>query len=455
MSTNKIFQSINPYNLVTIAEYEELTDQQIQNKLQNADEAYRHWSRTSFDKRAELMLRVADLLKNETDRYARTITAEMGKPITQSRAEIEKCAWVCEYYAENAAKFLKDKHIQTDASESWVSYEPIGCVMAIMPWNYPFWQFFRYAAPTLMAGNVGILKHASNVFGCAIQMEEIFLEADFPEGVFQNLIISSGKVAGILEDKRVKAVTLTGSEGAGSAVASKAGEHIKKSVLELGGSNAFVVLDDADIDKAIEVGYWARLQNTGQSCIAAKRFILKENIAEEFMEGFKAKFEEMEVGNPIEDDTKIGPMARTDLAEELEEQMQKSVDKGAKILVGGSRTDAKFTPTILTNIQKGMPAYGEEFFGPVACVFTAKTDEEAVKLANDTQFGLGDTIFTSSMERAKKLIPHFEGGAVFVNELVKSDPRLPFGGTKISGYGRELSENGIMEFVNQKTVYLK
>ncbi|MEZ4888506.1 MAG: NAD-dependent succinate-semialdehyde dehydrogenase [Chitinophagales bacterium] len=454
MST-KIFKSINPYNLVTIAEYEELNDQQIQNKLQKADEAYKHWSRTSFENRGERMLKIAKLLKSETDRYARTITAEMGKPITQARAEIEKCAWVCEYYAKNAEKFLKDKHIQTDASESWVSYESIGCVMAIMPWNYPFWQFFRYAAPTIMAGNVGILKHASNVFGCAIQMEEIFLEADFPEGVFQNLTISSDKVAGILEDKRVKAVTLTGSEGAGSAVASKAGKHIKKSVLELGGSNAFVVLDDADIDQAVEVGYWARLQNTGQSCIAAKRFILQEGIAEEFMEGFKTKFEAMQVGNPIEEDTKIGPMARADLAEELEEQMQKSIDKGAKVLVGGNRTDAKFTPTILTNVKKGMPAFNEELFGPVASVFTVKTDEEAVNLANATNFGLGDSLCTSNMERAKKLIPHFEGGAVFVNELVKSDPRLPFGGTKISGYGRELSENGIMEFVNKKTVYIK
>lgn len=455
MSERKIFQSINPYNLALIAEYEELSDQQIEAKLQTADEAYKHWSRTSFDNRSELMLNIANLLKNETDRYARTITAEMGKPIEQSRAEIEKCAWVCEYYAENAAKFLKDKHIKTDASESWVSYEPIGCVMAIMPWNYPFWQFFRYAAPTIMGGNVGILKHASNVFGCAKQMEEIFLEAEFPEGIFQNLTISSSKVAGILEDRRVKAVTLTGSEGAGSAVASTAGKNIKKSVLELGGSNAFVVLDDADIQKAIEVGHWARLQNTGQSCIAAKRFILQESIAEEFMEGFKAKFEELQVGDPTLEQTKIGPMARADLAEKLEGQMQKSIDKGAKVLVGGSRTDAKFTPTILTNITKGMPAYGEELFGPVASVLTVKTDEEAVQLANDTNFGLGDTIFTSSMERAKKLIPHFEGGAVFVNELVKSDPRLPFGGTKISGYGRELSENGIMEFVNKKTVYLK
>ncbi len=454
MST-KIFKSTNPFNLVTIAEYEELSDQQIQNKLQKAEDAYKHWSRTSFDKRGEWMLNIAHLLKNETDRYARTITAEMGKPIEQARAEIEKCAWVCEYYAENAAKFLKDKHIQTDATESWVSYEPIGCVMAIMPWNYPFWQFFRYAAPTIMAGNVGILKHASNVFGCATQMEELFLEAHFPEGVFQNLTISSEKVAGILEDSRVKAVTITGSEGAGSAVASKAGEHIKKSVLELGGSNAFVVLDDADIDKAIEVGYWARLQNTGQSCIAAKRFILQENIAEQFMEGFKAKFEEMKVENPLDENTKIGPMARVNLAEELEKQMQESIDKGAKVLVGGSRTNAKFTPTILTNIKEGTPAYSEELFGPVASVFTVKTDEEAVTLANATNFGLGDTLFTSNMERAKKLIPHFEGGAVFVNELVKSDPRLPFGGTKISGYGRELSEDGIMEFVNKKTVYLK
>lgn len=448
-------QSINPYTLQTIATYKELTDKAITQKLALSEKTYQHWRNTSFQKRSDLMRKVAQLLRSEPEKYAQTMTVEMGKPISQAIAEIQKCAWVCDYYANHAEPCLAHKVIKTDASESFVRYDSLGTILAIMPWNYPFWQFFRFAAPNLMAGNVGLLKHASNVFGCAQQMEQLFLEAGFPKGVFQNLLISSKKVAPIIADRRVKGVTLTGSEKAGSSVAQTAGKHIKKTVLELGGSNAFIVLKDANIKQAAATGVSARLQNAGQSCIAAKRFILLEAIADNFLDQFTKAFKAIKVADPIKEATKMGPMARVDLAEKLEEQLQQSVAKGAKILVGGKREKACFEPTILTHVKKGMSAFHEELFGPVASVFIVKTEQAAIDLANDTNFGLGDTIFSQDIEKAKQLAGQLEGGAVFINELVKSDPRLPFGGTKISGYGRELSEDGILEFVNKKTVYVK
>jgi len=378
---------------------------------------------------------------------------EMGKPISQSISEIEKCAWVCEYYAENAEKHLENEIIETDADTSYVSYEPIGVVLAVMPWNYPFWQVFRFAAPALMAGNIGVLKHASNVMQSAENIQKVFERAGFPKGCFQNLPISSSKVEGILRDKRVKAATLTGSKPAGSSVASIAGEEIKKTVLELGGSNALVIFKDANIEEAVKTCVQARFQNTGQSCIAGKRLIVHEDIADSFIKKFKEQVSELKSGDPSEEDTFIGVLSREDLAEDLEKQVNDSVKQGAKIVLGGKRKGTYFEPTIISNVTKEMPIFKEETFGPAISVTTFKDDEEAVSLVNYSDFGLGVSIFTEDVERAKRLVPMFDDGAVFVNELVKSDPRLPFGGTKISGYGRELSAHGIREFVNRKTVY--
>ena len=377
----------------------------------------------------------------------------MGKPIAQALAEIEKCAWVCEYYAENAENHLAREIIETDAQKSYVSYEPIGIVLAIMPWNYPFWQVFRFAAPALMAGNIGLLKHASNVMRSANNIQKVFERAGFPDGCFQNLVISSSKIEDILKDKRVKAVTLNGSKPAGSAVAATAGSEIKKSVLELGGSNALVVFKDANIAEAVKTCVQARFQNTGQSCIAGKRLLLHESIEDEFMEEFVKQVRELKSGDTMDEDTFIGTLAREDLAEDLEKQIQDSVKQGAKIVLGGKRDKAYFEPTIITNVKKGMPVFDQETFGPAMAVTTFKEDQEAIDLVNYSDFGLGVSIFTEDFTFAEKIVPAFEDGAVFVNELVKSDPRLPFGGTKISGYGRELSSHGIQEFINRKTVY--
>jgi succinate-semialdehyde dehydrogenase/glutarate-semialdehyde dehydrogenase len=401
------------------------------------------------------MRSVAKGLREQKDKYAKTMTLEMGKPIAQAKAEIDKCAWLCEYYADTAEQHLTSKIIKTDAAKSYVNYEPIGVVLAVMPWNYPFWQVFRFIVPALMAGNVGVLKHASNVMGCAEHIEAVFINAGFPKHCFQNLPISSSKVEAIIRHKHIKAVTLTGSKPAGSMVASVAGEEIKKSVLELGGSNALVVFKDAEIDNTVATCVQARFQNTGQSCIAGKRLLLHKSIEEEFLDKLKKEVIALKSGNPLEQDTYIGTMAREDLAEELEEQLKASVKEGAKILIGGKRTNAYFEPTIVTNVTPEMSIFKEETFGPVLSVTTFNTDEEAVDLVNQSDFGLGVSIFTENDSKIEKLIPLFEDGAVFVNELVKSDPRLPFGGTKISGYGRELSEDGIKEFVNKKTVYIK
>lgn len=449
------YRSINPYSRDIVGHYEELTEKQLQQKLEKAQRCYKNWKREPLAKRQGLLLKAAANLRQNADRYARLITAEMGKLLKESQAEVEKCAWVCEYYAENVKKQLQPEYIATDADESFVSYEPLGCVMAIMPWNFPFWQVFRFAAPNLAAGNVGVLKHAHNVFGCGEAIEEVFRESGFPEGAFQNLVIGSEISSKAIESPFVQAVTLTGSERAGVKVASLAGQNLKKTVLELGGSNAFIVLPDADIDQAVQVAVKARMQNAGQSCIAAKRFILVEEIADEFTKKFHARVQALVAGDPVDDVSDMGPLAREDLAETLQDQVARSIEQGAHLLLGGKREHAFYAPTILENVKPGMPAFKEETFGPVAALVRAKSTEQAIELANATKFGLGDSICTGNTEKAKQLVPLLDGGAVFFNELVKSDPRLPFGGTKASGYGRELSLHGIREFVNAKTVYIK
>ncbi|WBL24069.1 NAD-dependent succinate-semialdehyde dehydrogenase [Zunongwangia sp. HGR-M22] len=445
--------SKNPYTGEVVEEFKEYTKEEVNAAIERADSRFKTWRKVSYEEKRDLMLNAAKELRENQRAYAEDITTEMGKPISQAMAEIEKCAWVCEYYAENAKNHLAKETIETDAQKSYVSYEPIGVVLAIMPWNYPFWQAFRFAVPALMAGNIGLLKHASNVMRSANNIQKVFEKAGFPKDCFQNLVISSSKIEGILKDNRVKAVTLTGSKPAGSAVAATAGSEIKKSVLELGGSNALVVFKDANIQKTVETCVQARYQNTGQSCIAGKRLLLHESIEDEFMEEFVKQVRELKSGDPMDEDTYIGTLAREDLAEDLESQIKDSVEKGAKIVLGGKRDKAYFEPTILTNVKKGMRVFDEETFGPAISVTTFKENQEAIDLVNYSDFGLGVSIFTEDFDFAEGIISEFEDGAVFVNELVKSDPRLPFGGTKISGYGRELSSHGIQEFVNRKTVY--
>lgn len=447
-------KSINPYDLSLIREYQEDSEETIQEKLEKAEQAYQTYRKSSFAERKEKMLRIAEDLHSNTEKYAKTLTLEMGKPIAEAKSEIEKCAWVCEYYAQNAGEFLKPTRIDSDASRSYVSYEPLGVILAVMPWNFPFWQVFRFAAPTIMAGNAAVLKHASNVQGSAQLIEAIFTRAGFNEGVFQNLAIPSKRMEKVLENPIIKAASVTGSEKAGAAVAEACGREIKTTVLELGGSNAFVVLEDADLEKAAALGVKARMINNAQSCIAAKRFIVAKPVVEEFTKLFVAKIKALKEGDPMEEDTQVGPQARLDLAETLEDQLQKSLKAGAKLLYGGNRSKAHFQPTVISNVKPGMPAFDEELFGPIAPIITAENAEDAIRLVNQSAFGLGASIISSDIKRAEKLSRDIEDGAVFINELVKSDPRLPFGGTKRSGYGRELSQHGIHEFVNAKTVYI-
>ncbi|PKA96434.1 succinate-semialdehyde dehydrogenase/glutarate-semialdehyde dehydrogenase [Flavobacteriaceae bacterium MAR_2009_75] len=447
-------ESINPYTGEKIFSFKELTENELRDKIQFGSECYLEWRQTSFEHRTDLMLKAAKELRTNQKLYAETITQEMGKPISQAMAEVEKCAWVCEYYAENAKDQLQNEEIKTDANESYVSFEPIGVILAVMPWNYPFWQVFRFAAPNLMAGNVGILKHASNVMKSAELLEQVFINAGFPKGCFQNLVIGSEKIEYVLQNPLVKAATLTGSTPAGASVASIAGKEIKKTVLELGGSNALVVFDDANIDSCVDICVQARFQNTGQSCIAGKRLLVHEKIANEFIEKFTLKVQELKSGDPMNEDSYIGVLAREDLAEDLEKQVNESVKMGAEIVLGGKRNGTYFEPTVLTGVTSDMPVFKDETFGPAIGITTFKTDDEAVRLSNSSQFGLGVSIFTQKMDRVNKLVNEFDEGAVFVNELVKSDPRLPFGGVKISGYGRELSAHGIKEFMNKKTVYI-
>lgn len=450
--------TINPATGETIKSFEPLTEQQLEEKLARAADTYRSYRRTSFEERARMMMRAAEILENEKDAFARVMTLEMGKPIKSARDEAAKCAWVCRYYAETAEKFLADELVETNASRSYIRYQPLGTVLAVMPWNFPFWQVFRFAAPALMAGNTGLLKHASNVPQCALSIEDIFTRAGFPEGCFQTLLIGSNMVQRVIEDARVKAATLTGSEPAGSHVASVAGKHIKKTVLELGGSDPFIVMKSANLDEAVKTAVKARTINNGQSCIAAKRFIIAEEIYEEFEQKFVEGMEALKIGDPADEATEIGPLATPDILDDLDEQVQKSVKAGARVLTGGRRLDVRgnfYPPTVLTDIPKDSPAYGEEFFGPVALLFRVRNLEEAIELANDTTFGLGSSAWTNNEEERARFIDELEAGSVFINGMVASDPRLPFGGVKHSGYGRELSAYGIREFVNIKTVWIK
>ena len=400
------------------------------------------------------MNRVGAILRERSREFAEAITGEMGKPVGEAEAEVRKCAWVSEYYAEHAERFLETKQVETEADESMVICEPLGPVLAVMPWNFPFWQVFRFAAPALMAGNTVLLKHASNVQGCALMIESIFKEAGFEEGVFQNLAISSDRVASVISNEYVRAVTLTGSEQAGVAVASEAGRHLKKCVLELGGNNAFVVLNDANQKLALNLAIPARMQNGGQSCIAAKRFILESWIAEDFVPRLVTKVKELVVGDPMEEGTKVGPLVSVKQAREVEEQVTESIKMGAKLLLGGKRNGPFFDPTILSGVTPGMPVFDEEVFGPVFAIMEANSPQHALKLSNQSRFGLGLQLFTESESSVSLFVKGAQEGAVFVNAMVKSDPRLPFGGTKRSGYGRELSVEGIKEFVNIKTVWI-
>ncbi len=449
------FQSINPYNGQIIATHQSQSPSETNTLLDKSHEAFLSWRKVSIQDRAKLMVRAGELLRKNVEVYAKMITLEMGKPITESRGEVNKCAWVCDYYAANAASFLADEEIITDATKSYVKHDPIGTVLAIMPWNFPFWQVFRFAAPTLMAGNTGVLKHAPNVFGCAKLIEEIFTEAGFPTGVFQNFVVHHDQTEAIIAHDAVKAVTLTGSEKAGSAVAALAGKYLKKSLMELGGNNAFIVWKDADIDQTVKTALTARMMNCGQSCIAAKRFILVDEIYDEFVSKFIAGVAELHAGDTLADTTKIGTLARKDLADQLQSQVKRSIEAGAKLLAGGNQRDCFHEPTVLGEVKPGMPAFDEETFGPLAAMIRAKDIAEAFELSENSKYGLGVTVCTTNIELAMEMASEVSDGAYFINELVKSDPRLPFGGTKRSGYGRELAKDGMMEFINRKTVYVK
>lgn len=449
------FKSINPYNGQQVGQYTAQTEEQTQAMLQKAQSAFERWRNVPLAERAKLMTKAGQVLRDNVEEYAEMITLEMGKPIAESRGEVNKCAWVFDYYAENTAKFLVDEIIKTDAQKSFVKHEPIGCVFAVMPWNFPFWQVFRFAAPTLMAGNTGMLKHAPNVFGCAEQIAGVFKKAGFPEGVFQNLIVHHDQTESIIAHDAIKAVTLTGSERAGSAVAALAGKYLKKSLMELGGSNAFIVWEDADIDAAVKTAITARMMNCGQSCIAAKRFILVGNTYDEFVAKFVAEVAKLNEGDTMSEDTKIGPLARKDLADQLHAQVKKSIEAGAELLAGGNQRECFHEPTVLGNVTPGMPAFDEETFGPLAAMIKAKDIKEAFELAELSKYGLGVTVCTTNIEKALEMSDQVSDGAYFINELVKSDPRLPFGGTKNSGYGRELAKDGMMEFMNRKTIYVK
>lgn len=449
--------TVNPTTGEEVRRFEELTAEALESKVALAEETFQSWRKTSFAERSEKMLRAAELLTSEKEKWGRLMTLEMGKPINAAIAEAEKCAWVCRYYAEQAAVFLADEVVETDASRSYIRYQPLGVILAIMPWNFPFWQVFRFAAPALMAGNVGLLKHASNVPQCALAIEEIFQRAGFPEGCFQTLLIGVEPVQTLLEDARVKAATLTGSEPAGMSVGRIAGQQLKKTVLELGGSDPFIVLPSADLPKAIETAVQARIINNGQSCIAAKRFIVHRDIADQFEQGFVKRMAELRVGDPLDPQTEIGPLATAKIASELDEQVQKSVAAGARLLCGGRKLEGAgnfYEPTVLADAPPDSPAYKEELFGPVASLFRVDSLAEAVRLANDSSFGLGASAWTNDAAECEQLVNEIESGSVFINGMVKSDPRLPFGGIKRSGYGRELSEQGIREFVNVKTVWI-
>jgi succinate-semialdehyde dehydrogenase / glutarate-semialdehyde dehydrogenase len=448
----------NPASGELLKSFEALTPAQIERKLQLATDAFQSHRRTSFADRARMMLRAADILEKEKDDCAHLMTLEMGKTLRSAVAEASKCATGCRYYAENAERFLADEIVETGAKRSFIRYQPLGPILAIMPWNFPFWQVFRFVAPALMAGNVGLLKHASNVPQCALKIEDIIRRAGFPEGVFQTLLIGSGPVDSILNDPRVAAATLTGSEQAGVQVGVSAAKRIKKVVLELGGSDPFIVMPSADLDAAVATGVEARIQNNGQSCIAAKRFIVADSIADDFERKFVSRMEGLQIGDPFDEETQLGPLANADAVTTLDADVQKTVAAGARLLTGGhplKRPGNFYAPTVLTDIPKNSPAYQEEFFGPVASIFRVKSVDEAIRIANDSRFGLGASAWTNDPGETERFVNELEAGMVFLNKMVASDPRVPFGGVKHSGHGRELSVHGIREFVNIKTVWLQ
>jgi len=454
-----MLKSVNPANEKLIRSYPEMKIDEVEKIVSLVNDSFSEWKETNFSERSKLMLKAAAVLREQSEELSKLMTEEMGKPIAQSRAEIDKCAWVCEYYAENAKKFLSDEFIETDAAKSFVTYQPLGVVLAVMPWNFPFWQVFRFAAPGLMAGNAGLLKHSSNVSGCALAIENIFRKAGFPQNLFRTILLPSSQMDDVIKNKFIKAVTLTGSVPAGKAVAAAAGSVLKKTVLELGGSDPYIILEDADLQHAADSCATARLINGGQSCIAAKKFIVVEKIYDEFEKLFVKNMKNKKMGDPFDETNDVGPQTSIELRDELHQQVVQSIDLGAKLLLGGEVPEAEgayYPPTILSNVTKGMPAYDEELFGPVAAVIKVKDEEEAIKVANDSIFGLGAAVFTKDEKRGEKIAKEkIVAGSCFVNAFVKSDPRLPFGGVNESGYGRELSYVGIREFVNIKTVYIK
>jgi succinate-semialdehyde dehydrogenase/glutarate-semialdehyde dehydrogenase len=450
-------KSINPSTNALIREYPEHSSFEVKEIINDVWTEWLTWKETSFEHRSGLFRNAARLLRERKERYARLMTDEMGKIIRESLAEIVKCANACDYYADSAAEFLKDEVIPTDASRSIVVYQPVGVVLAVMPWNFPFWQVFRFAVPAMMAGNAAVLKHASNVPGCALAIEEVFRDAGFPKNLFRTLMISSREVAGVIANRNIAAVTLTGSEAAGSEVAEMAGKHIKKTVLELGGSDAFIILEDADMEKAVSTAVTARMINQGQSCIAAKRFIVVKNRLTDFEIRIRHAFETLRTGDPLDPQTDVGPLARKDIATDLDKQVQQSIAAGARRVLGGkadNRPGCYYLPTILSDVKPGMPVYHEETFGPVISIIPVDNEEEAIKVTNDSDFGLGGSVWTEDLIRGEAVARRIETGAMFVNGLVKSDPRLPFGGIKKSGYGRELGVAGIREFVNVKTIWI-
>jgi succinate-semialdehyde dehydrogenase/glutarate-semialdehyde dehydrogenase len=452
-------KSINPATGEVIKEYKLMDDETIGSIITDAHEAQKKWAQQSFEERGSRLKNIAAILKDRKKELAELMAREMGKPLPQGASEAEKCAWACDYYAENAADFLQNEPIETDASESFVTFRPLGTVLAIMPWNFPFWQLFRFGAPALMAGNAVLLSHAPNVNGCALEIESIMQKAGLPEHLFRTLLTDNHQIQQVIEHNEINAVTLTGSVRAGKAVAKKAGSELKKTVLELGGSDPSIILSDADIEKSAEACVQSRLNNSGQSCIAAKRFVAVQDVYNDFLDAMKSKMGSAKMGAPLEDkDIAIGPMAREDLRDTLHKQVSKSIQSGGKCILGGTIPDSKgffYPPTILVNVQKGMPAYEEELFGPVASIIKVLDEEGAIEIANDTPYGLGASIYSDNINRARNIAANkLHAGSCFVNGLVASDPRLPFGGIKNSGYGRELSHYGIKEFVNIKTVYV-
>ena len=450
-------KTINPTTDEVLETFEAYSQEQINAALDEAHQAFLQWRSTTFAERAKHLHSVAHYLRERKIELARIAVLEMGKTITEAEAEVEKCAWNCDFYAENAERFLADEKVVANAAESYVAFRPLGVILAVMPWNFPYWQVFRFAAPALMAGNTAVLKHASNVSRVALEIERIIQEAGLPKGCLKTVLVPGSETSKLIADPRIAAVTLTGSEAAGVEVAGASGHALKKTVLELGGSDAFIVLEDADLDQAAQVAVTARFQNNGQSCIAAKRFIVVESVAEAFEQKFAANTAKLKVGDPLEHDTKVGPLARKDLRETLDQQVQQAVKQGAKVLIGGKVRAGKgnfYEPTILTNVTPEMSVFTDETFGPVAAVIHARDVEHALELANDTKFGLSSNLWTRNIEQARELAARIEAGGVFINGMTASDPRLPFGGIKSSGYGRELSAFGIQEFVNVQTVWI-